>query len=90
MSFYDIKDHIKRDETIKNYLATMERIKKRNMNDRLEQLGYDTRLQDKFKPLLQSNAEMSNEITKDLAPIKKELVSLNETIRKRDNVNRLQ
>ena len=33
---------------------------------------------------------MSNEITKDLAPIKKEIISLNEMIRKRDNVNRLQ
>ena len=53
MSFYDIKDHKKRDETIKNYLATMERIKQRNMDDRLEKLGYHTRLQEKFKPVLE-------------------------------------
>ena len=73
MSFYDIKDHKKRDEIIRNYLATMKRIKKHNMDERLENLGYQIQMQEKFKPVLESNAETRKEITQDLVPIKHKL-----------------
>ncbi len=85
MSFYDIKDHKKRDETIKQYLATMKRIKKRNMEDRLEKLGYHTEMDEMFKPILESNKEMTHDIIKDLVPIREELQTLNETIQNRQN-----
>ena len=83
MSFYDITDHKKRDEIVKDYLATMKRIKKRNMDEKLENLGYQIQMQEKFKPVLESNAEMAKEITQDLVPIRQELETLNKTIRKR-------
>ena len=90
MSFYDIKDHKKRDETIKNYLATVKRIKKHNMDERLENLGYQIQMQEKFRPVLESNAEMTKEITQDLVPIKQELVTLNKSILDRNRLNRMQ
>ena len=40
-----------------------------------------------FKPVLESNAEMANEITQDLVPIKHELETLNKTILYRDRMN---
>lgn len=84
MSFYTIKDHKKRDETIKKYLATMERIKKQNMNDRLEKLGFQTEINEIWKPVIDSNKEAATHITKELIPIQDELQNLNETIRNRD------
>ena len=91
MSFYDIKDHKKRDEIIRNYLATMKRIKKHNMDERLENLGYQIQMQEKFKPVLESNAETRKEITQDLVPIKQELENLNKnTIQYRDRLNKIQ
>ena len=90
MSFYDIQDKDERDRTIEDYLATMERIKKRNMDERIAGMQHETDMQEMFKPVLESNAEMANEITQDLVPIQKELKALNETILKRDRINRLQ
>ena len=90
MSFYDIKDKDERDRTIEEYLATMKRIKKRNMDERISDLRREADMQEMFKPVLESNAEMANEITQDLVPIKQELETLNETIRNRDRLNRMQ
>ena len=42
MSFYDIKDKDERDRTIEDYLATMERIKKHNMDKRISGLRRET------------------------------------------------
>ena len=48
-------------------------------------------MQEMFKPVLESNAEMANEITQDLVPIKHELETLNKTILYRDRMhNRIQ
>ena len=90
MSFYDIQDKDERDRTIEEYLALKDRIKKRNMDERIAGLQHEADMQDMFKPVLESNAEMANEITQDLVPIREELESLNETIRNRDRLNRIQ
>ena len=89
MSFYDIQDKDERDRTIEEYLATMKRIKKRNMDERIAGLQQEDDMQEMFKPVLESNAEMVNEITQDLIPIKKELETLNETMLYRDRLNRI-
>ena len=68
----------------------MERIKKRNMDETIAGMQHETDMQETFKPVLESNADMANEITPDLVPIQKELKALNETILKRDRLNRLQ
>ena len=90
MSFYDIKDKDERDRTIEEYLATVKRIKKHNMDERISDLRREADMQEMFKPVLESNAEMANEITQDLVPIKQELETLNETIRNRNLLNRMQ
>ena len=69
MSFYDIEDPIERDATIKEYLATMKRIKKRKMDERIAGLQEQEDMKEMFRPVLQSNEEMAKEITKDLVPI---------------------
>ena len=66
MSFYDIKDKDERDRTIEDYLATMERIKKHNMDERISDFKREADMQEMFKPVLESNAEMASEITEDL------------------------
>ena len=58
MSFYDIKDLKKIDETIKQYLATMKRIKNHNMQDRRE-------MSELWEPVIDSNKEMAKDIVKD-------------------------
>ena len=59
------------------------------MDERLENLGYQIQMQEKFKPVLESNAETRKEITQDLVPIKHELETLNKnTILYRDRLNR--
>ena len=73
MSFYDIQNKDERDRTIEEYLATMERIKKRNMDDRIAGMRKEADMREMFKPVLESNAEMANGITQDLVPIQKEL-----------------
>ena len=90
MSFYDIRNKDERDRTIEEYLATMERIKKRNVNDRIAGMQQEADMQEMFESVLESNAEMANEITQDLVPIQKELEAPNETIQKRARLNRLQ
>ena len=88
MSFYDIKDKDERDRTIEDYLATTERIKKHNMDERISGFRREADMQAMFKPVLESNAEMANEITQDLVPIKQELETLNETKNKIPNKNK--
>lgn len=90
MSFYDIQDKDERDRTIEEYLALKDRIKKRNMDERISDLQREVDMQEMFKPVLESNAEMAYEITQDLVPIRQELETLNKTIRNRDILNRIQ
>ena len=47
-------------------------------------------MQEMFKPVLESNVEMANEITQDLVPIREELETLNESILDRNRLNRIQ
>ena len=47
-------------------------------------------MQERFKPVLESNAEMANEITQDLVPIREELETLNKLILDRNRLNRIQ
>lgn len=90
MSFYAIKDRDERDATIKEYLAYKDRLKKRNMDERIADTVEREDMYKLFRPVLQSNDAMANKITMDLVPIRNELETLNETIRNRDMQNRIQ
>ena len=52
MSFLNIKDRKEREATIKDYLATMERIKKRNSDDRANAIDYQRKLAEDYEPVV--------------------------------------
>ena len=65
-SFIDIKDHRERDAIVKDYLATVKRIQKRNEEDRTSGIYRQRDLEQHFKPIIQSQDKMTKEITKAL------------------------
>jgi hypothetical protein len=79
-SFMDIKDPWKRDATIKDYLATMKRIQKRNEEEKTSGLYRQRELEQHFAPVVQSQDKMSKEITEGLKPIKQEVATLRENL----------
>ncbi len=80
MSFYNIKDKRKRDETIKEYLALKDRIKRRNVAEKVGKTYYQQHLIEKYEPVTKSTKEMAEKITDELKPIKKEIINLNSLI----------
>ena len=69
MSFWAIKDPLKRDKIIKDYLATKERLKKSNLDERAR----DFNEQNKIEKVLQPFTESTNAIAQELVPIKQVL-----------------
>ena len=71
MSFLDIKDPFEREETVKDYLATVKRIQERNESEKMGEYSRRRDLEQKFQPVVERAAE---EIAKKLKPglIKKE------------------
>ena len=80
MSFYNIKDKRKRDETIKEYLALKDRIKRRNVAEKVGKTYHQQHLIEKYEPVTKSTKEMAEKITDELKPIKKEIINLNSLI----------
>ena len=78
MSFYSIKDRVQRDNTIQEYLDMKKRIKKRNMDERLGSMNKYRSLQSQYKPIIQSQQEMREDIVKHLQPIHQNLADVNE------------
>ena len=79
-SFLNIKDLRERNATIKDFLATMDRIKKRNLNERSDFIDHQRHLEQKYEPVIASNKEMTEKITEHLIPIKQDLNHLNALI----------
>ena len=82
MSFLNIKDKRKREETIEEYLALMDRLKRRNIEEKVGKKYYQQYLEEKYEPVVNSNKEMAEKIADELKPIKKELADLNSLITK--------
>ena len=80
MSFINIKDPKKRDEIVKSFIATKKNIQKRNLNEKLGDLAQSEDRQKMFQPIIQSNIQAAEEISKDLVPIRRELEQLNHEI----------
>ena len=80
MSFLNIKDKRKREETIEEYLALMDRLKRRNIEEKVGKKYYQQYLEEKYEPVVNSNKEMAEKISDELKPIKKELADLNSLI----------
>ena len=88
MSFLNIKNRREREATIKNYLATMERIKKRNLDDRTNAIDYRRQLAEDYEPVVASTKEMAEKITDQLIPIKNDLGNLNALISRPKAISR--
>ena len=81
MSFYKITDPDKRDAMVADYTATLKRLKQRNLNERIGNTQRGQEWKQQFQPILQSNEELLEKITKDLKPIKGEVESLHRYIK---------
>ena len=80
MSFLNIKDRKERAATIDDFLATVERIKNRNLDERTNVIDYRRRLAEDLEQVVASTKEMTEKITHQLIPIKKDLGNLNALI----------
>ena len=80
MSFLNIKDRKKREATINDFLATVERIKKRKLDERSNIVDYQRQPAVEYEPVVASTKEMTEKITDQLIPIKKDLTNLNALI----------
>ena len=77
MSFLNITDPRKRDAIVKEYLATKERIKNRNLAERANNFIYHESLKESLEPVVRSSATSTEAITKELIPIKEGITALN-------------
>ena len=80
MSFLNIKDRKEREATINDFLATVERIKKRKLDERSNVIDYRRQLAEEYEPVVASTKEMTEKITDQLIPIKNDLGNLNALI----------
>ena len=85
-SFMDIKDHEKRDAIISDYISTIKRIQQRNEDDKIGSLAHQRDLEDTWRPVIQSQEQVTKKITKELEPIKEGVLNLRESLREREIV----
>ena len=80
MSFVNIKKPEKRDAMIEEYLATVKRLQRRNLEERSDLMDRQRDLEESFEPVVESNQKMAKDVIKDLIPIKEELKERNRNI----------
>ena len=80
MSFMNIKDLEERDYVIADYLATVKRMQQRNLEERSDLIDRQRDLEETYKPIVASNQKMTQDVIKDLIPIKEELKEINRNI----------
>lgn len=77
MSFLNITDSKKRDAIVKEYLATISRIKHRNLQERAHDFANHEMLEESFEPVIRSSAKSAEAITNELIPIREGITALN-------------
>ena len=77
MSFLNITDPKKRDAIVKEYLATISRIKHRNLQERAHDFANHEMLEESLEPVIRSSAKSTEAITNELIPIKEGITALN-------------
>ena len=82
-SFWNIKNHEKRDAMVEDYIATVKRIQQRSENEKLGSLAQRTLLEETYRPIVRSQEKASKEIVKGLVPIKDEIANLRENLGER-------
>ena len=80
MSFLKIKDHNKRDEIVKEFLALKNKIKDNFRKERIGEIETQRDLTKLFKPVTETQKAMAKEITGELKPIKEGIENLPQAI----------
>jgi len=83
MSFIDITDPKKRDVIVAEYLSTMKRIQKRNIDERIQDLVHKEQLDDLFTPMVKSNEESTASLVNELRPLREEIKNVAHTYRRK-------
>ena len=81
MSFLNIEDTFQREKHIKEYLATVKRIKNRNLQERAQNFANHEMLEESFEPVVHATAASTEAITKELIPIKEQLEQLTKLVK---------
>ena len=63
MSFLNIEDTFQREKHIKEYLATVKRIKNRNLHERAQNFANHEMLEESFEPVVHATAASTEAIT---------------------------
>ena len=80
MSFQNIKDHVKRDAVVNDYISTVKRLKRRYEDEKLGSLARQAELEEQWRPVVKSQDRVTEKITKELEPIKEEIANLCESL----------
>ena len=76
----NITDPKKRDSIVVDYLTTVKRLQRRDINERAQDLVRQDDLNRMFEPVVESTGKSAEAITKELAPIREEMKTLNERL----------
>ena len=87
MSFLNIKDPQKRDAIVANYLATVKRIQRSNLDERSKDLVQSEAIEQNLEPVVRSTNESTKAITNQLIPIKEHIATLNNNLVKTKQVD---
>ena len=77
MSFLNITNPKERDEIVAKYLATVKRLKERNIEKRARDFQTHEAIEQSFEPVTRTTEASTNAITKELLPIKKGIEKMN-------------
>ena len=77
MSFLNITNPKERDEIVAKYLATVQRVKQRNMTERARDFLAHEAIEQSLEPVTRTTEASTNAITKELLPIKEGIEKMN-------------
>ena len=77
MYFLNITDSKKRDIIVADYLATVIRNQRRDINERAQDLVRQDDFNRMFEPVVESTGKSTEAITKEIVPIREEMKTLN-------------
>ena len=89
MSFIDITDPKRRDAIVADYLATVKRIQRRNLDERAEEVTKNDENERLFNPIVKSTEKSTAALAKEIIPMRAELRNINEklSVKKEDDID---
>ena len=81
MSFLNITDPKRRDALVREYATSLQTIQQRNRNERLQNTTDERELAKMFSPMVKANEAVSTTVKKEINPLKRDLLSLTDSIK---------